>query len=110
MKRKLPNIDITGAQFKEIETLLKYHLPDTEVWVYGLRVKFTSKPSSDLDMVAFVFLNQKMAVYELQEALDESNLPFRVDLFIWDEIPVQFRKNIKTERVVLAKKKVLNKE
>jgi len=83
--------------------LLKRYLPDTEVWAYGSRVKFTSKPSSDLDLVAFASSDQKMAVRDLEEAFEESDLPFRVDFFIWDEVPEQFHKNIETDRVVLPK-------
>ncbi|NQU63827.1 MAG: restriction endonuclease subunit S, partial [SAR324 cluster bacterium] len=103
MEHELENIDLTVAQRKEIAALLKRHLPDTEVWAYGSRVKFTSKPSSDLDMVAFASSSQKVAVYDLKEAFEESDLPFRVDLFIWDEVPEQFHKNIEAERVVLQK-------
>ncbi len=101
MGRELENIDLTAEQRKEIADLLKHHLPDTEVWAYGSRVKFTSKPSSDLDMVAFAKKEQQMAVADLKEAFEESDLPFRVDLFIWEEVPEQFHKNIEAERVVL---------
>ncbi|MGC5098445.1 hypothetical protein ACPXA0_25945, partial [Escherichia coli] len=65
------------------------------------RVKWTSRPQSDLDMVVFIAPDQKSQVYNLKEAFEESNLPFRVDLFVWDEVPEQFRKNIKTAHVVL---------
>ena len=42
-----------------------------------------------------------MAVYELREAFDAAYLPFRVDRFIWDELPEQFRDTIRMNRVVL---------
>jgi type I restriction enzyme S subunit len=104
MKKAPENIDLTAAQRKEITRLLKTHLPDTEVWAYGSRVKFTARPSSDLDMVAFATPEQKQAVYDLKEAFEESDLPFRVDLFIWDEVPEQFHRNIEAERVVLQER------
>ena len=44
-------------------------------------------------------------VDNLREAFEESDLPFRVDLFVWDEIPKDFRKRIEAERVVLVEKK-----
>ena len=105
MGRELDNIDLTVAQRKEISALLKRYLPDTEVWAYGSRVKFTAKPSSDLDIVAFASKEQSLAVANLKEAFEENSLPFRVDFFIWDEVPEQFHKNIETERVVLQEKK-----
>ncbi|MBW2709982.1 MAG: nucleotidyltransferase domain-containing protein, partial [Deltaproteobacteria bacterium] len=83
MGRELENIDLTVAQRASISALLQRYLPGTEVWAYGSRVKFTSKPSSDLDMVAFASKKQSMNVSDLKEAFEESDLPFRVDLFVW---------------------------
>jgi type I restriction enzyme S subunit len=94
-------IDITSSQHKIILDLLKRYIPNTTVWAYGSRVKGTSTPKSDLDLAAFVAPEQKIGVINLKEALEESNLPFRVDLFIWDEVPVAFRKNIEEEHVIL---------
>ncbi len=95
------SIDITPAQRKVILDLLRSYLPNTIVWVYGSRVKWTSRPQSDLDMAVFTTPEQKPQVSNLKEAFEESNLPFRMDLFVWDEVPEKFRKNIKAEHVVL---------
>ena len=104
MGREPDNIDLTVAQREEVTALLKRHIPGTEVWAYGSRVKFTSRPTSDLDMVAFAKPEQKLAVFDLKESFEESNLPFRVDLFVWDEVPEQFKRNIEAERVVLVER------
>ena len=97
-------IDITSEQRKTLLALLARHLPDTTVWVYGSRVQWTARPQSDLDMVVFASPSQNGQVSALREALEESNLPFRVDLFIWDNVPDQFRKHIEAEYAVLVKK------
>jgi len=95
-------VDITPQQREIILALLGSHLPNTKVWVYGSRVKGYARPSSDLDMVVFASPEQSTNVFLLKEALDESDLPFRVDLFVWDEVPEQFRKNIEAEHCVLV--------
>ncbi len=105
MYQELNNIDLSISQREEITTLLKSYLPNTEVWAYGSRVKFTSHSNSDLDIVVFASAEQRMDVFKLKEAFEESTLSFRVDLFIWDEVPEQFRQNIQEERVVLQRKK-----
>ena len=105
MSKALNNIDLTAAQRKEVAALLQRYLPDTEVWAYGSRVKFTAKPHSDLDMVAFASKEQSQAVANLREAFEESYLPFRVDLFVWDEVPEGFHRNIEEARVVVQKEK-----
>ena len=98
----IPPIDITAEQYKTILTLLRQYLPKTTAWVYGSRAKWTSKPNSDLDLVIFAEPEQRHQVGELREAFEESNLPFKVDLFVWDDVPDSFRKNIRDQHVELV--------
>ena len=98
----MDNIDLNEEQHKTILELLQRYLPGTEAWAYGSRVKFTATPKSDLDMVVFTKPGQYLDVADLKEAFEESDLPFRVDLFVWDDIPLQFRKNIEENRVVFV--------
>ena len=98
-------IDITSAQMKTLRGLLRRHLPGVAAWAYGSRVKGTSRPTSDLDLVVFASKDQRPAVSALREAFEESNLPFRVDLFVWDEVPEKFRKNIEAEHFVVVEGK-----
>ena len=101
-------IDITAKQRKIVTDLLERHLPNTTAWVYGSRAKWASRPQSDLDLVVFATPEQNGRVSDLREALEESNLPFRVDLFVWDAVPEQFRKQIKSEHVVLVEREERN--
>jgi predicted nucleotidyltransferase len=64
-------------------------------------VKGTARPNSDLDLVAFANPEQRPAVSELIDNLAESNLPFLVDLHVWDEIPKRFQEIIGQEYAVL---------
>ncbi len=94
-------IDITAEQHKTVRLLIARYLPNTEAWVYGSRARWTSRPDSDLDMVVFATPDQARDVSDLREAFEESNLPFQVDLFVWDEVPESFREGIEREHVVL---------
>ena len=97
-------IDITAEQRETVLALLQRHLPNTTAWVYGSRAQWTSRPQSDLDMVVFATPEENSQVSDLRESFEESNLPFRVDLFIWDEVPEQFRNQIEAEHAVLAER------
>lgn len=97
-----PPIDVSPEQHETILTLLQRYLPETTAWVYGSRAKRTSRPHSDLDLVVFAKPGQQHQVGELREAFEESNLPFRVDLFVWGEMPESFHEKIKADRVVLV--------
>ncbi len=98
------SIDITAEERKTVLILLARYLPNTTAWVYGSRVKWTARPESDLDVVVFATPEQAGRVSELREAFEESNLPFRVDLFVWDEVSEQFCKQIQAEHVVLVER------
>ncbi len=92
-----------GALVRE---LISDHLPGVEVWAYGSRVTGTARPWSDLDLVVFAQPEQQRAVAELREAFEESDLPFRVDLFVWGDIPESFRDNIRKRHLVLVPKAI----
>ena len=98
----VPPIDISTEQHKTILMLLQRYLPETTAWVYGSRAKWTSRHDSDLDLVVFAKPGQYNQVGELREAFEESNLPFRVDLFVWDDVPDSFRKNIREQHIELT--------
>ena len=99
-----PAIDITAEQRGTILSLLERYLPGTTAWAYGSRVRRKSRPTSDLDLVVFATPEQDRRVGDLREAFEEGDLPFPVDLFVWDEIPENFRERIEAERVVLVEK------
>ena len=94
-------IDISPNDLKCLLAIIKQYLPNTLVWAFGSRVKNTANTNSDLDMVAFISTHQKSAFSLLKEALEESNLPFRVDLHNWNDIPESFKKNIESNYVTL---------
>jgi type I restriction enzyme S subunit len=96
------NIDISTEQRKILLDLFSKHLPKTKVWAFGSRVKWTTRFNSDLDLVVFSSSEQSNQVSTLKEALEESKLPFRVDLLVWDKLPENFQRNIEEGYVVLV--------
>jgi len=95
-------IDVEPKHLKVLLGLLQSHLPGVAVWAFGSRVKWTSRPDSDLDLVVFAKPEQSGKVHALKEALEESSLPFRVDVLVWDVISEAFHDNIRKEYVELV--------
>ena len=98
-------IDITGPQRKALLAILRRFIPGVVVWAYGSRVKFTARPNSDLDLVVFTTPAQRHVVSELKDELAESDLPFLVDLHVWDEVPEKFHDIIRKEYAVVQEAK-----
>lgn len=81
--------------------LLGRFIPGVAVWAFGSRVRGNAQPYSDLDLAVFIPLAQRLLVSDLRDALAESNLPFPVDLHVWDELPPSFQAIIGQQYVVL---------
>lgn len=89
-----PRLDISPQHHTLLLNILQQFLPDVVIWAFGSRVKGTARTTSDLDLVAFVPDTQISQIQDTREALAESNLPFRVDLLVWNELPPTFQHNI----------------
>ncbi|MBF0142937.1 MAG: nucleotidyltransferase domain-containing protein [Magnetococcales bacterium] len=97
----MTGMDLTPEQGATLQVLLRRFLPGVTVWAYGSRVKGTARPYSDLDLMVFTTPAQSSLVSELREALDESNLPFLVDVLVWDDLPASFHRNIEEKYAVV---------
>ena len=95
-------LDLPERHCQILASLLRKHLPGVEVWAGGSRVSGASRPASDLDMVVFAKPEQAQQVSDLREAFEERNLPFRVDLSVWDDLPEDRRAQFEREHFVLT--------
>ena len=78
-----------------LQQMLHQHLPQTSVWAFGSRVKNSAHANSDLDLVAFLPSTQTDRLASLKEAFDDSPIPCRIDIHIWDNLPENFQRNIR---------------
>ena len=88
-----------------LESLLRKHLPDVEVWAYGSRVTGRSHDGSDLDLVLRGPELGKIPIAQLadfEEAVRESNIPFLVEARDWARLPERFHAEIERRHVRLV--------
>lgn len=97
-----PVLDISPEQKTLLLQLLQQFLPGVGVLAFGSRIKGSARSTSDLDLVVFAKPSQRPQVFALQEALEDSNLPFKVDLLIWNEISDNFKTNIQNQFIELV--------
>ena len=96
-------IDIQDKHLAIIQQILQAYIPNIPVWVFGSRIKGTAKPYSDLDIV--IVGQQKIpqnTYYQIQDAFEESELPYRVDVLDWHRISDEFRALIQQKYFILA--------
>lgn len=95
-------IDIEDRHLALVKQILNKFVPGVPIWVFGSRVKGTTKPYSDLDLV--IVGQQKIpqqCYYQIQDAFEESALPYRVDVLDWHRISPSFRQVIQEKYVIL---------
>ena len=99
----VPKLQLAPAQAQQLLSLLAVHVPHMQVWAFGSRVKGTARPSSDLDLVFFADEAGKPLLGHLREALEESLLPFAVDILVWNDISADFQAHIQSQFIELQK-------
>jgi len=97
-------LDIEEKHLAALLQILDEHVPEWEVWAFGSRVSGRARRGSDLDLV---LVGPEPVPIErlgaLLAALEESSLPFFVDVLDWRGIPASFRENIDKERILIKK-------
>ena len=100
-------LHLSSRHREEIEALLHKHLPGVEVWAYGSRVNGRSHDGSDLDLV---LRDPKLAEIDTSrladfiEALQDSTIPFLVEVRDWARLPEIFHHEIEREHVALVER------
>jgi uncharacterized protein len=82
-------LDLIPDQLALIRGLLARHVPDRQVRAFGSRVKGRARRWSDLDLVAMGReALPDLALAHLPADLEDSDLPFRVDLLEAHDLPL----------------------
>lgn len=96
------NVDLAERHLNLLRDLLKKYYPNKQVWIYGSRVKGTAKNTSDIDLVIFDSLDTQY--YTLKDTLDESDIPFLIQIMRWEYLPQDFKDTILDRYYIVQKK------
>ncbi len=96
-------LDLPSRYRKQLEALLREHVPNVEVWAYGSRVTGDSHEGSDLDLVLRSPTLEPLGIeyVDLIEALEESRIPILIQALDWTRLPASFHQEIERDYVVL---------
>ena len=98
-----PPIVIEPHQWQELSAILRTHLPGRRVWAFGSRATGRRmRRFSDLDLAVGGEELTLELLDTLRQALDESRLPFKVDIVDLATVSAEFRARIEPEMVLLT--------
>jgi predicted nucleotidyltransferase len=96
-------IDIKEKYFDLLKEILKRHVPEYEIRVFGSRIKGTAKNHSDLDIA---LVGKEKISYKtlncLKNDLDDSDIPFNIDILDWNSINENFKNVINDHYEILT--------
>lgn len=83
--------------------ILQRHLqPDVNVWVFGSRVKWAATDASDLDLAVEGDDKIKYETIDaLENAFDESDLPYKVDVIDLKTVNKKFKEIVNQQKILL---------
>lgn len=95
-------INLESKELELLKKILKTHIPNYPVWLFGSRCTPFIKPYSDIDLAIITHtplpLNQ---LAQLEYELSDSDLPYKVDLVDWSTLNDRFKQLIRDEHEVI---------
>lgn len=98
-------IAVEEEQLEILKEILRKHVPNAEIRVFGSRYKHTNKEYSDIDIAILEKEKISIELYsKIREDLEESNLKYIVDIVDWNAITDEFKKIIEEGYEILKLK------
>ncbi len=95
-------IDLPPGELEAVRRILAREIPGVEVRAFGSRVDGTARPHADLDLAVRGAAPLRLeCLFRLQDAFEESDLPFRVDVSDWHRLPEGLRHQIARQGEVI---------
>ena len=92
-------INLKPEYYNMLIEIFKSYCPKAQIWMYGSRITDSSHSGSDLDITVKSFNDEKKYLSELKELLNNSDIPFLIDINEYDNLPVSFQEEIKKNYV-----------
>lgn len=87
-------LDIKKKHLEALEKIFDEYCPKAEIWAFGSRIKNESHSGSDLDLAVKSFHEENKTVSELRELVNNSDIPFLVEILDFEKIPKSFQGEI----------------
>ena len=92
---------IKPEYLKMLTDIFDRYCPVAEIWAYGSRIKNEAHSGSDWDLAVKDFHGDDKNIYDLKALINESNIPFIVDIHELKQLPESFQKEIEKDYIVI---------
>lgn len=93
-------LDVPEKYLDELINIFQSYCQKAEIWAYGSRIKNDSHSGSDLDFAVKSFHDDNKYFYELRELLNDSDVPFLIDIHEFDRLLEYFQEEILKDYIV----------
>ena len=87
-------LNVKQEYLNELKNIFSNYCPKAEIWAYGSRLTNDCHSGRDLDLTVKTFNDENKYLYELKELLNDSDIPFLIDINIFDNLPQSFQDEI----------------
>lgn len=94
-------INLKPVYLNELYKIFQDYCPKAEIWAYGSRVNGDSHSGSDLDLTVKSFNDNNKCLSDLKNLLNDSDIPFLIDITEYEKLPSSFKEEIKKNYIKL---------
>ena len=85
---------------KNIISIIRKHIPDCKIYLFGSRAQKRSHEGSDIDLA--IDNQEKIGrkiIYKIKNEIEENNIPFFVDIIDLNSVDKDFNESIKKDLI-----------
>lgn len=94
-------LQIEPRHFDVLMGIIEQEIPEAEVWAFGSRVAGDSWECSDIDLAVRGGRFSLAAITDLRDRLDSSNIPYIVDVVMWDSLRNSVQRSIEENHLAI---------
>lgn len=103
IERSVSKLNLKPEYAEELRKIFRAYCPKAEIWAYGSRLDGDSHDGSDLDLVVANFNDSQKNISKLKQIIIDSDIPFLVDIFELNKLPLTFQNEIRKKYIVFYK-------
>lgn len=95
----MSSLFIKPEYLTELQEIFKTCCPQSTVLAYGSRIRNEAHSGSDLDLAIKNLMGTD--ILTLREEISDSDIPFLVDIFEFEKLPLSFQEEISRNNVLI---------